>query len=105
MVETLAPYDIVLCPVTTDVARPIGWYGDDPAEDFERQKRYSAFTSVYNVSGQPAISVPLHTSSDGLPIGMMLVGRPADEWTVLSVAAQLERAEPWRGRVPAIWHC
>lgn len=103
VVERLAPYDIVLCPVTTDVARPIDWYGDDPAEDFERQKQYSAFTSIYNVSGQPAMSVPLHMSSDGLPIGMMLVGRPADEVTVLTLAAQLEQAAPWRDRVPPVW--
>ncbi|WP_153503199.1 amidase [Cumulibacter manganitolerans] len=104
VVRRLAPYDVVLCPVTTDVARPVDWYGDDPAEDFERQKRYSAFTSIYNVSGQPAISLPLHMSSQGLPIGMMLVGRPADEWTLLSVAAQLEQAAPWRERVPPIWN-
>lgn len=103
VVEKLAPYDVVLCPVTTDVARPLDWYGDDPAEDFERQKQYSAFTSIYNVSGQPAMSVPLHTSAEGLPIGMMLVGRPADEETLLSLGAQLEQAAPWRERVPPIW--
>lgn len=104
IVERLAPYDVVLCPVTTDVARPLDWYGDDPAADFELQKQYSAFTSPYNVSGQPAVSLPLHHSSDGLPIGMMLVGRPADELTLLALGAQLEQALPWRDRVPPIWH-
>lgn len=103
VVERLAPYDVVLTPVTTDVARPLDWYGDDPAQDFELQKQYSAFTSLYNVSGQPAISVPLHADDAGLPIGMQLVGRPADELTVLSLAAQLERAQPWRDRLPPIW--
>ena len=103
IVERLAPYDVVLTPVTTDVARPLDWYGDDPAVDFERQKLYTPFTSLFNVSGQPAISLPLHMSSDGLPIGMQLVGRPADEVTVLSLSAQLEQASPWRDRVPQIW--
>lgn len=103
IVEKLAPYDVVLCPVTTDVARPVDWYGEDPGQDFELQKQYSAFTSPYNVSGQPAISLPLHHGSEGLPIGMMLVGRPADEITLLSLAAQVEHALPWRDRVPPIW--
>lgn len=104
VLERLAPYDVVLTPVTTDVARPLDWYGDDPAVDFERQKLYSAFTSLFNVSGQPAISLPLHMSSDGLPIGMQLVGRPADELTLLSLSAQLQQAAPWRERVPDIWN-
>ena len=103
VVERLAPYDVVLTPVTTDVARPLDWYGEDPAVDFELQKRYSAFTSLFNVSGQPAISLPLHMSADGLPIGMQLVGRPADEVTLLALSAQLQRAAPWRERVPDIW--
>lgn len=103
VLERLEPYDVVLTPVTTDVARPIDWYGDDPAVDFERQKHYSAFTSLFNVSGQPAISLPLHMSSEGLPIGMQLVGRPADEVTLLALSAQLQQAAPWRERVPPLW--
>lgn len=103
VVEKLAPYDAVLCPVTTDVARPIGWYGDDPATDFERQTHYSAYTSIYNVTGQPAISLPLEQDDAGLPIGMMLVGRPAGEAALLSLAAQLEESHPWRDRRPEIW--
>ncbi|GAB3303728.1 amidase [Epidermidibacterium keratini] len=103
VLETLLPYDAVLCPVTTDVARPVDWYGDDPAEDFERQKRYSAYTSIYNVTGQPAMSLPTHHSSDGLPIGMMLVGRPAGEEALLSLASQVEAHLPWRDRKPPIW--
>lgn len=104
VLERLSPYDVVLTPVTTDVARPLDWYGEDPAVDFELQKHYSAFTSLFNVSGQPAISLPLHMSSDGLPIGMQLVGRPADEFTLLSLSAQLQQAAPWRDRVPPIWN-
>ena len=103
VLEKLAPYDAVLCPVTTDVARPLDWYGEDPAEDFERQKQYSAYTSIFNVTGQPAMSLPTHQSAEGLPIGMMLVGRPAGEEALLSLASQVEAHLPWRDRKPPIW--
>ena len=58
--------------------RPLGWFDadGDGAEDFERQKRYAAFTALFNVTGQPAVSVPLYWTDGGLPIGTMLVGRP-----------------------------
>jgi amidase len=57
-----------------------------------------------NATGQPAISLPLYQSREGMPIGMMLIGRPADEATLLTLAAQLEAAAPWRERRPAIWN-
>jgi len=56
------------------------------------------FTPVANFTGQPSMSVPLYWSSEGLPIGVMFTGRPADEPTMFSLAAQLERARPWRDR-------
>jgi amidase len=98
-------YDVLLAPVTTMTPRPLGWFDadGDGAADFERQKRYAAFTAVSNVTGQPAVSVPLHWTDDGLPVGTMLVGRPADEVTLLSLAAQLETARPWAHRHPPSW--
>ncbi|TFV57764.1 amidase [Geodermatophilus sp. DF01-2] len=98
-------YDVLLAPVTTMTPRPLGWFGadGDGAADFERQKRYAAFTAVFNVTGQPAVSVPLHWTPDGLPVGTMLVGRPADEVTLVALAAQLEAARPWADRHPAGW--
>ncbi|WP_448620561.1 amidase [Geodermatophilus sp. URMC 65] len=98
-------YDVLLAPVTTMTARPLGWFDadGDGAADFERQKRYAAFTAVFNVTGQPAVSVPLHWTDDGLPVGTMLVGRPADEVTLLALAAQLEAAHPWAHRHPPSW--
>jgi amidase len=100
-----AHLDAVLTPTLAQLPRPVGWFDTDvePAEDFERQKQFTPYTAVYNTTGQPAISLPLYQSSDGLPIGVMLVGRPAGEAALLSLAAQLEAALPWIDRHPAIW--
>jgi amidase len=100
-----ADYDVLLAPVCTMTPRPLDWFDadGDGAEDFERQKRYAAFTALFNVTGQPAVSVPLHWTDDGLPIGTMLVGRPADEATLLALSAQVEAARPWAHRHPASW--
>jgi amidase len=100
-----AGYDVLLAPVVTMTPRPLGWFDadGDGAEDFERNKRYSAFTALFNVTGQPAVSVPLYWTADGLPIGAMLVGRPTDEATLLALSAQLEEARPWARRHPAAW--
>jgi amidase len=62
---------------------------------------FTPYTPVFNVTGQPAMSVPLHWSDAGLPIGMHFVGRFADEATLFRLAGQLEHARPWRNRVPA----
>jgi amidase len=105
--QATARYDVLLAPVCTMVPRPLDWFdadGDgDGAEDFERQKRYAAFTALFNVTGQPAVSVPLHWTEAGLPVGSMLVGRPADEATLLALSAQVEAARPWAHRHPEGW--
>jgi amidase len=105
-----AQYDAVLTPT---LARPPALVGElrddaDPARDFDNQKRFSPFTPPYNLSGQPAVSVPLHWTEPadghrGLPIGIQLVGRPGDEVTLLRLAAQIEAAEPWAHRKPDCW--
>lgn len=101
----LAPYDAVLTPTLATLPLPVGALRDDadPEADFEAQKRFTPWTSAWNVTGMPAISLPLHQSSDGLPIGMMLAARPAEEELLLSLAAQVEAAAPWRDRRPPIW--
>jgi amidase len=62
-----------------------------------------AFAVLANATGQPSISLPLGLSSDGLPVGVMFTGRFGDEAGLISLAAQLEAAMPWRGRRPPIW--
>ena len=102
-VQATAGYDVLLAPVCTMTPRPLGWFDGDGAADFERQKRYAAFPAVYNVTGQPAVSVPLWWTADGVPVGTMLVGRPADEATLIALSAQLEEARPWAHRHPPQW--
>lgn len=97
--------DAVLTPTVALLPRPVGWFTEtgDPADDFARQKRFTPYTAIYNLTGQPAISLPLYQSSEGLPIGMMLVGRRAGEAPLLALAAQLEAALPWEARRPPVW--
>jgi amidase len=60
------------------------------------------YTPLFNITGQPAMSVPLHWNADGLPIGTHVVGRFGDEATLFRVAGQLERARPWANRMPPL---
>jgi amidase len=64
---------------------------------------YVPITPLQNATGQPAISLPLHWSADGLPVGVMFTGRMGDEATLLRLAAQLEQAQPWKDRRPPVW--
>jgi len=104
-IASTADCDVVLTPTLAALPAPVGSLRDDadPAADFEAQKRFTPFTSPYNISGQPAVSVPLHWTPDGLPVGVQLVGRPMGEVVVLAVAAALERERPWVDRHPAAW--
>ncbi|MEP6599664.1 MAG: amidase [Actinomycetota bacterium] len=97
--------DAVLAPTLAQLPRPVGWFDHDgdPAADFERQKQFTPYTAMYNMTGQPAISLPVHQSTEGLPIGMMLAGRRDGEAPLLSLAAQVEGAAPWIDRHPPIW--
>jgi len=101
-------YDVVLTPTLAELPALVGQLRDDadPAADFEAQKRFTPFTSPYNISGQPAVSVPLHwvdVEGTTLPVGIQLVGRPGGERTLLALAAALERAAPWAHRRPPVW--
>jgi amidase len=97
-------YDVVLTPTLAQRPVRIGEIDScsgDPWEDFHRSGQFTPYTALFNVTGQPAISLPLHHGEDGLPLGVMLAGRPAGEGLLLSLAAQLEAAAPWADRRPA----
>ena len=64
---------------------------------------YIPFTALQNATGQPAISLPLHWSASGLPIGVQFVGRFGEEHLLLQLAAQIEKAHPWIKKHPPIW--
>ncbi len=103
--EALEPYDAVLTPTLAAPPAKVGALRDDadPARDFENQKAFTPWTSAWNVTGMPAINLPLHWTPEGLPVGVMLAARPAEEELLLSLAAQVEAAAPWHDRRPPGW--
>lgn len=96
-------YDVWLTPTLPSPPTPLGYFDFDagaPRQATERMESFPRFTAVANVTGQPAISLPLHWTEAGLPIGVQLMGRYADEATLLRLSAQLEAARPWAGHWP-----
>jgi amidase len=105
LVQQLAEFDAVLTPVLALRPVPIGeidGLGPDPMLKFRRSGYFTPFTAIFNVTGQPAISLPLYQGQDGLPTAVQLVAPPAREEVLLSLAAQLEDALPWADRRPAV---
>lgn len=100
--------DVVLCPTLADLPSPVGALrdDDDPAADFAAQTRFTPWTSVWNLIGAPAVSLPLEwveQSGTTLPVGVMLGGAFGADEMVLSLAAQLEQARPWYHRYTDLW--
>jgi amidase len=95
--------DVVVTPTLALPPVEIGWtWSDDPWETMQRQWRWTPFTALVNVTGQPAASVPMWWSTDGLPIGVHLIGKPFDEATLFRLSAQIEQARPWAGARPSV---
>jgi amidase len=99
-----AGFDLLLTPTLALPPVPVDWQDaePDPLRRFERNALFTPFSPVANLTGQPAASLPLHWSDDGLPVGVMLTAAPGDEATLLRVSAQLEAARPWRHRVSGL---
>jgi len=98
-------FDLILSPVCAAPPPRIGEIDQNdflPLRFLERNRPYVCFTSLYNASGCPAISLPLHLGADRLPVGVMLGARLGGEELLLSVAAEIERARPWFDRVPPL---
>ena len=95
-----ARFDLLLTPTLAQQPVPVGWESEpeDPWEQFNRAARFTPFTAAFNVTGQPAVSLPLHWTEEGLPIGAQLVGPPLGDALLLRVTSQLEAARPWAER-------
>jgi amidase len=94
-------FDVWLTPTVAQPPPPIGSFETrDPQKYMESDSRFSPFTAWANITGQPAMSVPLHWTGDGLPVGVQFTGRFGDESTLFRLAGQLERARPWGHRRP-----
>jgi len=99
--------DVLVTPTIARQPAPLGELNQNregmTAMEWTRQVfSYVPFTPLFNVTGQPAISLPLHWSADGIPVGVQIAGRFGDEATLLRLAAQLEQARPWAAKRPPI---
>jgi len=97
--------DIVLTPTLARPPVPIGWQEEGvpgAIEQLHRNTVFTPFTAIANLTGLPAMSLPLHWNDDGLPVGVQAIGPPAGEAQLLRLAAQLEEARPWSGRRPPL---
>ena len=106
VVRWWADFDVLLTPTLAQPPVPHGALApgpDEPAmEAIYRGMRFVPFCPPANITGQPAISLPLHASAEGLPVGVQLMGPPGGEELLLALAAQLEAARPWIDRKPAL---
>lgn len=106
LVQDILQYDVLLTPTMPDIPNEVGWL-DMSSRDFDtynaRLFRDITFTVPFNLTGQPAITLPLHQTADGKPIGVQFVGRIGDEATLLVLSSQLEQALPWKDRRPPVF--
>jgi amidase len=106
LVAFFAEYDLLLTPALAERPVPIGEIhgcGEDPMADLRRSGEFTPFTSLWNVTGQPAISIPLGFGDDGLPTAAQLVAKPLGEDTLLQVAAQMEAAVGRPQQIPQLF--
>jgi amidase len=98
-------WDILLTPTLAEPPTRIGEFRNDPDQPMApmiRAGQYVAFTPAFNASGQPAISLPMHWTPDGLPVGVQLVAAYGREDLLLRLASHLEAAQPWAHRRPVV---
>jgi amidase len=97
---------VLVTPTLAQLPLEIGALQPGPGEPatsmLEKSADFTPFTPIFNVTGQPAISLPMKQSANGLPIGVQFVGPPAGEELLLSLSAQVEAAAPWKDRRPEL---
>ena len=97
-------FDLLLTPTMAIEPPEIGLLAQVHAEpDFPPMDivAMAAFTALFNITGQPAVSLPLHVSASGLPVGVQIVAGAFRDAQLIRVASQIEEADPWAGRFPA----
>jgi amidase len=104
MGKFLTSYDVILSTTLAGPPPKLGYFDQngDVQTFTERVTEYLSVTPLHNATGTPAMSVPLHWTADGLPVGVHFAGRYGEEATLLALAAQLETAQPWFDRVPPL---
>jgi len=102
IVHALMPYDALIAPTLTRPAVRLGSLPSNPATGADEIYAWIAFTFPFNSTGQPAISIPNGLNKAGLPLAIQLVGRPGDEAGIIALAAEFERARPWKDKHPPI---
>jgi amidase len=102
VVQELAPYDAIISPTIARPAVKLGTLPSKPENYLEELPEFIPYTFAFNATGQPGFSVPNGFSKAGLPIGLQIVGRQADEVTIIGLAQQFEEAQPWNGKHPAL---
>ena len=98
LVAFFAGYDLLLTPALAERPLEIGdcnGLGSEPLADLARSGAFTPFTALFNITGQPAISIPIGFGEDNLPTAVQIVGKPLGEDTLLQVASQIEAARPW----------
>ena len=98
-------YDVWITPTLAEPPVPLGAFDsppEKPLHGYRRAETFVPFTPICNITGQPAMSVPLFWNREGLPVGTHFIGKFGDEATLFRLAAQLESARPWAGRRPPV---
>jgi amidase len=96
-------HDVLMTPVTATQPLPVERFdGAGAARAYLGAGEFACYTAIWNVTGQPAASVPAGLDADGMPMAVQLVARPDDEATLLALAAQIEQARPWAHRRPPV---
>jgi amidase len=98
-------FDLLLTPTTAEPPPRLGEFGpapDNPLAGFMRAAPFSTFTAPFNTTGQPAVSLPLHWTDQGLPVGAQMVAPYGREDVLIRIAAQIEGARPWTHRRPVV---
>jgi amidase len=98
-------YDLLLTPTLGSPPLKLGSFAstpENPLAGMQVATEFVPFTPICNITGQPAMSVPLYWNTEGLPIGTHFIGRYGDEATLFRLASQLEQARPWAHRRPLV---